>query len=284
MLVLIGIVVVFASVITGYLASHGELAALWQPFEVLIICGAALGAFMIACPLHLQKQVLRLSPQIVMGNRHNKIFYMGLLALMYSLFFRSRQNGFLSIETHIESPYESELFQTFPDVLRDHEIVDFLTDNYRIFTLTGLPAHELEAMMDAEIEHIAEELVAPAHAVNKVAEALPGFGIVAAVLGIVITMGSIGGPLEEIGAHVAAALVGTFLGVFFAYGFVGPFGSHLQAIGEQQLKAYTCIRTSLTSTVSGYSPGAAVETGRKLLPPEIRPSFAELADYLRDYR
>ncbi|TBR44712.1 flagellar motor stator protein MotA [Marinomonas agarivorans] len=284
MLVLIGFVVVLASVLFGYVAAHGQLAALWQPFEIIIICGAALGAFMIACPLPLQKRVLHFLPQTFLGNRHNKLFYMGLLALMYSLFFRSRQNGFLSIETHIESPYESELFQNFPDVLRDHEIVNFLTDNYRVFTLTGLPAHELEALMDGEIEHIAEELMAPSHAVNKVAEALPGFGIVAAVLGIVITMGSIGGPLEQIGTHVAAALVGTFLGVFFAYGFVGPLASNMHLVGEQQLRAYHCIRTALVSTVSGYSPGAAVETGRKLLPPEVRPSFAELADYLRDFR
>lgn len=284
MLVLIGFIVVIGSVLSGYLASHGQIEAIWQPYEVLIICGCALGSFIVACPWQLQKQVIHFLPQTVLGNRHNKIFYMGLLTLMYSLFYRSRQNGFLSIETHIEAPEDSELFQMFPDVLRDKMVVDFLTDNYRIFTLTGLPAHELEAMMDSEIESIAEDLVAPAHALNKVAEALPGFGIVAAVLGIVITMGSIGGPLEQIGVHVASALVGTFLGVFLAYGFVGPLGSNLQAIGEQQLKAYHCIRTSLTSTVSGYSPGAAVETGRKLLPPDIRPSFAELADYLRDYR
>ena len=284
MFALLGMLVVVGSVLAGYLASHGNLAALWQPFEVLIICGAALGAFMTANPLALQKKVLFMLPQILLGSRHNKVFYLQLLSLVYCLFQKSRQEGFLSIEDDIESPFVSDLFLAFPEVLRDHEVVNFLTDNYRIFTLTGLPSHEIDAIMEAEIEQIEEELVAPSHAVNKVAEALPGFGIVAAVLGIVITMGSIGGPMEEIGAHVAAALVGTFLGVFFAYGFVGPMSSHLESLGAHELKAYLCIRASLTSAVAGYAPPVAVESGRKLLPTDLRPSFADLADYLRQYR
>lgn len=284
MFVIVGMVIVIVSVVTGYMASHGGLIALWQPFEVLIILGSALGAFMVANPWHLQKRILKLLPQAFLGSRHNVRYYLGLMALMYTLFFRSRQEGFLAIEDHIEAPYESELFQSFPDLLRDHEMVEFITDNYRIFILTGLPAHEFEAIIDAEIEKIAEDFVAPGHAVNKVAEALPGFGIVAAVLGIVITMGSIGGAMELIGAHVAAALVGTFLGVFFAYGFVGPLASHLEGLGEHELKAYNAVKACLVSTVSGFSPGAAVETGRKLLPSEARPSFAELAEYVRAYR
>lgn len=284
MFVIVGMVIVIVSVITGYMASHGQLIALWQPFEVLIICGSALGAFMIANPWHLQKRIFKLLPQAFLGSRNNERYYLGLMALMYTLFFRSRQEGFLAIEDHIEAPYDSELFQSFPDLLRDEDMVEFITDNYRVFILTGLPAHEFEAVMDAEIEKIAEDLVAPGHAVNKVAEALPGFGIVAAVLGIVITMGSIGGAMELIGEHVAAALVGTFLGIFFAYGFVGPLGSHLEGLGEHQLKAYNAVKACLVSTVSGFSPGAAVETGRKLLPTEERPSFAELAEYVRAFR
>lgn len=284
MLAILGMLVVIASVITGYVAAHGNLIALWQPFEVLIICGAAIGAFMTANPLVLQKRVLRMIPQIFSGSRHNSVFYHQLLALLYSLFHKSRQEGFLSIEDDIENPLSSELFLMFPEILRDHEVVNFLTDNYRIFTLTGLPSHEMEAIMDSEIEQIQEELVAPAHAVNKVAEALPGFGIVAAVLGIVITMGSIGGPMEEIGAHVAAALVGTFLGVFIAYGFVGPMSSHLENLANHEIKAYLCMKASLTASVAGYAPPVAVEAGRKLLPVELRPSFSELSDSLKQYR
>ena len=284
MFAVLGMLVVIGSVIAGYLASHGNLLALWQPFEVLIICGAALGAFMTANPISLQKRVFKMLPQIILGSRHNKIFYLQLLSLTYSLFQKSRQNGFLSIEDDIEDPFNSELFVDFPDVLRDHEVVHFLTDNYRIFTLTGLPSHEIDAIMDAEIEQIEEELVAPSHAVNKVAEALPGFGIVAAVLGIVITMGSIGGPMEEIGAHVAAALVGTFLGVFFAYGFVGPVSSHLESLGQHEVKAYLCLKASLVASVAGYAPSVSVESGRKLLPPDLRPNFNELSDYLKQYR
>lgn len=279
-----GFLVVIVSVVTGYLASHGNMLALWQPFEVIIICGAALGAFMVANPFSVQKKVFAMLPQVFSGSRHNKHFYAQLLGLMYCLFQKSRQNGFLSIEEDIESPLTSELFNRFPEVLRDHEIVHFLTDNYRIYTLTGLPAYEIEAIMDNEIEQIQEELAAPSHAMTRVAEGLPGFGIVAAVLGIVITMGSIGGPIEAIGAHVAAALVGTFLGIFFGYGFAGPAASHMESLGAHELKAYLCVKASLSAIVSGYAPPVAVETGRKLLPPEMRPSFIELADDLKQYR
>lgn len=279
-----GFLVVIISVVTGYLASHGSLLALWQPFEVIIICGAALGAFMVANPFSVQKKVFAMLPQVFSGSRHNKHFYAQLLGLMYCLFQKSRQNGFLSIEEDIESPLTSELFNRFPEVLRDHEVVHFLTDNYRIFTLTGLPAYEIEAIMDNEIEQIQEELAAPSHAMTRVAEGLPGFGIVAAVLGIVITMGSIGGPIEAIGVHVAAALVGTFLGIFLGYGFAGPAASHMESLGAHELKAYLCVKASLSAIVSGYAPPVAVETGRKLLPPDMRPSFIELADDLKQYR
>lgn len=284
MFALAGLLVVIVSVVTGYVAAHGQLYALWQPFEIIIICGAALGAFMVANPFVVQKKVFTMLPQVITGSRHNKRFYSQLLGLMYCLFQKSRQEGFLSIEEDIESPFTSDLFNRFPDVVRDHEVVNFLTDNYRIFTLTGLPAYEIEAIMDNEIEQIQEELVEPGHALNRVAEGLPGFGIVAAVLGIVITMGSIGGPMEEIGHHVAAALVGTFLGIFFGYGFVGPASAHLETLGSHELKAYLCIKASLNSVVSGYAPPVAVETGRKLLPPDMRPSFAELSIELQQYR
>jgi len=279
-----GFLVVIISVVTGYLASHGSLLALWQPFEVIIICGAALGAFMVANPFSVQKKVFAMLPPVFSGSRHNKHFYSQLLGLMYCLFQKSRQNGFLSIEEDIESPLTSELFNRFPEVLRDHEVVHFLTDNYRIFTLTGLPAYEIEAIMDNEIEQIQEELAAPSHAMTRVAEGLPGFGIVAAVLGIVITMGSIGGPIEAIGGHVAAALVGTFLGVFVGYGFAGPAASHVESFGAHELKAYLCVNACLSAVVSGYALPVAVDAGRRLLPPDMRPSFIELADNLKQYR
>ncbi|WOD07617.1 motility-associated protein [Marinomonas sp. GJ51-6] len=215
MFAIAGVLIVIISVVSGYLASHGSILALWQPFEVIIICGAALGAFMVANPFIVQKKVLTMLPQVFSGSRHNKRFYLQLLGVMYSLFQKSRQNGFLSIEEDIESPFTSELFKRFPDVIRDHELVDFLTDNYRIFTLTGLPSHEIEAIMDNEIEQIQEELVAPSHALTRVAEGLPGFGIVAAVLGIVITMGSIGGPLEEIGDSCGGGIGWNIFGYLF---------------------------------------------------------------------
>lgn len=284
MFVIAGMLIVIISVVTGYLAAHGELLALWQPFEVLIICGAALGAFLIANPATLQKKTFKLLPQVLFGSRHNREFYSQLLTCVFSLFQRSRQDGFLAVEQDVEAPFESELFNRFPDVIRDHELVEFFTDNYRVYTITGLPSHELEAMMDSELELVSEELIAPGHAMNRVAEALPGFGIVAAVLGIVITMGSIGGPMEEIGAHVAAALVGTFLGVFFAYGFVGPVSAHMERLGEQELQAYLCIKACLSAMASGHPPAIAVEAGRKLLPHNLRPTFIELSDLVKQFR
>ncbi|TDO99013.1 flagellar motor stator protein MotA [Marinomonas balearica] len=284
MFALLGILVVIISVVTGYLASHGNIVALWQPFEILIICGAAFGAFMIANSFTLQVRVFKMLPQIFLGSKHKKAFYAQLLGALYSLFQKSRLEGFLAIENDIEYPFESDVFRSFPDVLNDHHLIHFLTDNYRIYTLTGLPSHELEALIDSEIEQISEELEQPAHALNRVAEGLPGFGIVAAVLGIVITMGSIGGSMEEIGTHVAAALVGTFLGIFFAYGFVGPASAHLEALGQHELKAYLCVKAAMISTVSGHPPAVAVETGRKLLPPDMRPSFIELSEDIKQYR
>lgn len=284
MFVIAGMLIVIVSVVTGYLASHGELLALWQPFEVVIICGAALGAFLIANPATLQKKTFKLLPQVLLGSHHNREFYSQLLTCVFSLFQRSRQDGFLAVEQDVEAPFESELFNRFPEVIRDRELVEFFTDNYRVYTITGLPSHELEAMMDSELELVSEELIAPGHAVNRVAEALPGFGIVAAVLGIVITMGSIGGAMEEIGAHVAAALVGTFLGIFFAYGFVGPVSAHLERLGEQELQAYLCIKACLSAMASGHPPAISVEAGRKLLPQHLRPSFIELSDLVKQFR
>ncbi|RDL43000.1 flagellar motor stator protein MotA [Marinomonas piezotolerans] len=284
MFVLAGMLVVIVSVVTGYIASHGEMLALWQPFEVLIIVGSALGAFFIANPLSLQIQTAKLLPQIIVGSRHNTAFQVQLLGCVYSIFQRSRQEGLLAIEQDIEAPFESDLFSRFPDVLRDHALVEFFTDNYRVYTMTGLPVHEFEAMMDAELELIQEELVAPSHAVNRVAEGLPGFGIVAAVLGIVITMGAIGGPMDEIGTHVAAALVGTFLGIFFAYGFVGPVSAHLERLGEQEFQSYLCLKACLNAMAAGHPPTVCAEAGRKMLPLHMRPSFIELSELVKQYR
>jgi chemotaxis protein MotA len=284
MFVLLGMLIVVVSVVTGYLASHGNLLALWQPFEVLIICGAAFGSFLIATDKSTQVRCVKMLPQVVLGSRHNQSFHTQLLCLIYSLFQRSRQEGFLAVEADIEHPLESPLFNQFPDVIRDTRLVDFFADNYRVFTITGLPAHELDAMMDEEIEQIAEALKGPGAAVHRVAEALPGFGIVAAVLGIVITMGAIGGPMEEIGTHVAAALVGTFLGVFFAYGFVGPMSAHLEGLAEHEIKSYLCVKACLSAAASGHPPPIAVEAGRKLLPGDKRPSFLELSELIKQYR
>ena len=227
MAILFGYLIVCASVFGGYVLSHGDLATLWQPFELLIIGGAALGNFVVANPPHLMKSVGRSIMAVFGGKKHNQETYMDLLALLYELFNKARRNGLMAIEEDVEDPSASELFLRYPRITMDQQLLDFICDYLRIISTGNLSAFELETLMDQDIETSLEEAELPGQALGKIADALPGFGIVAAVMGIVITMKSLGGPPEELGLHVAAALVGTFLGVLLAYGFVAPLSTCL---------------------------------------------------------
>ncbi len=281
MLFIIGIVVVVASVLGGYVLSHGELLALWQPFEILIIGGAAFGAFLIANSPKVIKAVFASIPTLFAGSRFNRAVFMDLLSLLYDLFDKSRRAGVMAIEADVDEPENSEIFQRYPAIMRMVTVRDFITDYLRIVSTGNMAPHELEGLMDLEIETRLQELEKPAEAVNKVADALPGFGIVAAVLGIVITMKSLGGPPEELGVHVAAALVGTFFGILLAYGFVGPASTALHGIAATEIKAYECVKVSILATMSGLAPQLAIEFGRKALNSNVRPTFQELNDYVR---
>jgi len=281
MKLIVGILIVLGCVAGGYVLSHGNLLALWQPYELLIIGGAAFGAFVIANPMKIVLRVMKSLPTIMKGPRYNKDAYMDLLSLLYDLFAKARKEGLMAIENDVEEPENSEIFKKYPRILKDHHAVEFITDYLRLMVGGNMNPFELENLMDVEIETHHQEAELPASAINKVAEGLPGFGIVAAVMGITITMASIGGPIEQIGAHVAAALVGTFLGILLAYGFVGPMGQALEHVVREEGKFFEVIKVCLLATVNGYSPQVAVEFGRKAMYPSLRPSFRELEEHIK---
>lgn len=281
MLFLIGLFIVFGSVLYGYVMSHGHLLALWQPFEILIIIGAAFGAFLISNPWHVVTHCFRMTPQIIMGSKVNKAMFMDVLGLLYDILNKARREGIMAIEADVENPSSSALFSRYPAIQANEELAHFIADYFRIIAAGNLTSFELEALMDQEIEARMHELETPANAVGKVADALPGFGIVAAVLGIVITMGAIDGEISEIGAHVAAALVGTFMGVFLAYGIVGPVSSALHHLAEEEIKLYEAVKSSVIASLNGLPPQLAVEFGRKSLFTRDRPSFTEVESKVR---
>ena len=281
---ILGAIVVMASVLGGFMAHGGKLLAIWQPFEIVIICGAALGAFIISNPMKVVMGALKSVPALLGGPVYKKQDYMDLLGLMYDLFSKARKEGLMGIESDIEEPEESAVFQKYPRILKNHHAVEFVSDYMRLVVSGSMNSFELDNLMDVELETHHHEVAEPGHAVQRVADALPAFGIVAAVLGIVNTMESIGGPIEQIGGKVAAALVGTFLGILLAYGFVGPMSTALERRAEEETRFLTCLKACILANVQGYSPQVAVEFGRKTMSPALRPSFQELEDHLKGQR
>ncbi|ALP54466.1 flagellar motor stator protein MotA [Candidatus Tenderia electrophaga] len=282
MLIIIGFVVVLACVAGGFVLSHGNLLSLWQPFELLIIGGAAFGAFLASNPAKVHKAVLKNLLGALKGSKYKKALYLDLLSLMYDLLQKSRKEGMMAIEADIEAPSESALFSKHPSILADHHVVEFICDYLRLMVGGNMNPFELENLMDIELAAHHKEAAMPAEAITKVADALPGFGIVAAVLGIVITMSYIGGDPATIGSHVAAALVGTFLGILLAYGFVAPLAVAMEHNAREEAKFYECIKICLMAAVNGYNPQVAVEFGRKVMYASDRPSFIELEEHVKN--
>lgn len=279
---IIGMLIVTGSVIGGYVLSHGHLAILFQPYEFLIIFGAATGAFIASNPGVVIKQVLGSIPTLLKGSKYNKQSYLDLLALMYELFSKARKEGLMALENDIEEPKESPIFGRYPKILADHHAVDFICDYLRLMVGGSMNAMELENLMDLELDTHHEESHLPSHAVTIMSDGLPAFGIVAAVLGVVITMGSISEPPEVLGHHIAAALVGTFLGILLAYGYVGPVGTFLGHVQREEAKFLECIKVSIMATLNGYTPQVAVEFGRKALYSNVRPGFLELEEHVKN--
>lgn len=278
MFIIVGAIAVVVCVFGGYMAMGGHVEVLWQPFEVVIICGAAFGAFLIGNQKATIIATFKAVPTAIRGPRYNKHSYMELLSLMFSLFKLAKSKGAIALESHIEKPHESPIFQRFPSVLKNHHAVEFLCDHLRLVTIGADKPHDLEAVLDQEIETHHAEYHDVATAVQSVADGMPALGIVAAVLGIIKTMGAITEPPEVLGHLIGGALVGTFLGVFLAYGFIGPLASALNGIYQAEHKYYACMKSGIIGFLQGYPPVVAIEFARKALQSDVRPSFIELEE------
>jgi chemotaxis protein MotA len=284
MLVLVGYVIVVASVFGGFALAGGHLAALLQPVELLMIGGAAIGAFVCGNSPKSLKATLGALPSCLKGSKYTKALYMELMALLYEILNKVRKEGLMSIERDIESPKESALFAKYPKVAGDHHLLEFMTDYLRLMVSGNMNAFEIENLMDHEIETHHHEAEVPAQTIQKIADGLPAFGIVAAVMGVVHTMESVGLPPAELGKLIAQALVGTFLGILGAYGIVGPLSSLLEQRANESTKILQCIKVTLLATLNGYAPAIAIEFGRKVLYSTERPSFSELEGHVKGSR
>ncbi|MGE6527540.1 flagellar motor stator protein MotA [Pseudomonas sp. NPDC077382] len=278
---IIGIIVVIASVLGGFMLSGGKLGALIHPFEVMIIGGAALGGFLQANPGSTTMVVFKKSLQMF-STRFTHKYYLEVLGMLYEILNKSRREGMMAIEADLEDPSASPIFSKYPAILKDERMTAFVCDYLRIMSSGNMAPHELEGLFDMELNGLKEELEHPSHAVAKVADGLPAMGIVAAVLGIVITMSVLASASNaEIGEKVGTALVGTFLGILASYGFFGPLSAALEHDAKEELNLYEGIKATLVASASGMPPTLAVEFGRKVLLPAHRPSFAELEQAMR---
>ena len=279
---IIGVVLVFASMIIGYTMVGGDLLVLWHLNEVIIIFGIAFGAFLIANPGHVIKHSFKACLSLFKGSDYPKKRYMSLLAMLYALFQKARKDGLMGIESDIEEPENSEIFKKYPDVLKDHHAMEFICDYMRLVVGGNMNPFELDNLMSQEIDKHHHEANEPAEAVGRVADGMPALGIVAAVLGIVITMSYLNEGPDVIGAKVAGALVGTFMGIYFAYGFFGPMSANLGMRANESTDYMNVIKAAILANVQGYTPQIAVEFGRKVMPGTVRPSFTELEEYVRN--
>jgi chemotaxis protein MotA len=284
MLVIIGYIIVVASVFGGFALSGGHLAAVWQPLELLIIGGAATGAFITGNNMKTCKATLMSLPLTLKGSKYSKARYLNLMGLLFDILTKVRKEGLMSIERDVEKPQESPLFGKYPTVAVDHHLVEFITDYLRLMVSGNLNPMEIENLMDNEIETHHHEAIVPSTAIQKVGDGLPAFGIVAAVLGVVHTMASVGLPPAELGMLIAHALVGTFLGILLAYGFVGPLAGILEQRADESTKELNCVKVTLLASLNGYAPPIAIEFGRKILYSTERPTFLELETAVKPAR
>jgi len=277
---IIGIIVVFGAVVAGYLMEHGNLRVLMQPAELIIIGGAAAGTVLISNPLHILKQIVGGIAGVFGGSKFTKQMYIDTLKMMYELLNKARKEGLMALESDVEEPEKSPVFSKRPAFLKDHHICDFVCDSLRM-AITGVDAFDLDQILDLDMEVHHRDASQPTAALSTMADSLPGLGIVAAVLGVVITMGALGGPPEEIGRKVAAALVGTFLGILLCYGLIGPIASNMTKAAEEEHSYLHVLRVLMVSFLKGTAPIMAVEVARRAVPGHVRPSFKELEQACR---
>ena len=284
MLVVLGYVVVVAAVLGGYAMTGGHMGALYQPAEVVIIAGAAIGAFIATNTGKAIKATARALPGLFKGSKYKKELYLDVMSLLYVLLSKARREGILFLEKEIADPASSSVFSQYPRILTDPVVMEFLTDYLRMMVNGNMNAFEIEALMDHEIETFRHEAEIPAHALARMGDGLPAFGIVAAVMGVVHALGSADLPPAELGALIAHAMVGTFLGILLAYGFVSPLAARIELQVSENVKVYECIKVVLLASLNGYAPLVAVEFGRKVLYSTVRPSFLELDDHVREVK
>lgn len=282
MFVIIGIVVVFGAVLAGYLMEHGNLKVLMQPAELVIIAGAAIGTVLIANPLYILKAIAGGIGGVFGGSKYGKAQYLETVKMMYELFSRARKEGLMALETDSDAPDKSPVFSKYPKFLKDHHALAFVCDTIRMAAGGGVEPFDVDQMMELDMDVHHHDASQPIAALSTMADALPGLGIVAAVLGVVITMGALGGPPEEIGKKVAAALVGTFLGILLCYGLVGPIAANMGKGSEEEHAYYHVLRVALVSFMKGTPPTVAVEYARRAIPGHVRPSFQEAESHIKN--
>jgi chemotaxis protein MotA len=280
MFAIIGIVVVFGSVLGGYLMEHGNIRVLIQPAELVVIGGAAIGTVLIANPLHILKQIAAGVVGVFGGSKFTKQRYLDSLKMMYELLNKARREGLMALESDVEDPAKSSILSKYPAFVKDHHVRDYLCDTMRM-AVSGVEAFDLDQLLDLDIEVHHHGASLPIASLSSMADSLPGLGIVAAVLGVVITMGALGGPPEEIGHKVAAALVGTFLGILLCYGLVGPLAASMQKIAEDEGAYLYVLRVVMISFLKGSAPIMAVEFARRAIPSHVRPSFLEVEKHCK---
>jgi len=273
MFVIIGILVVFGAVVAGYLMEHGNIKVLLQPAELIIIGGAAIGTVLIANPLHILKSIAGGVAGAFGGTKFSEAKYLETLKMMFELFSRARKEGLMALETDSDAPDKSPVFSKYPKFLKEHHALNFVCDTIRMAASGGVEPFDIDQMMELDMDVHHQGALLPTTALATMADSLPGLGIVAAVLGVVITMGALGGPPEEIGHKVAAALVGTFLGILLCYGLVGPIASTMTKAVDEEHAYYYVMRVIIVSFMKGAPPSVAVEYGRRAIPSHVRPSF-----------
>jgi chemotaxis protein MotA len=276
MFVIIGILLVFGAVIGGFLMEHGNIRVLLQPAELLIIGGAAAGTILIANPLHILKKIVGGLVGVFKGSRFTRDRYLESLKMMYEFLNKARKEGLVGIEGDVEEPSKSAIFSKYPKFLNDHHILDFVCDTMRTAVTGGVEPFDFDQMMEIDMEVHHQQTSKPISALSTTADSLPGLGIVAAVLGVVITMGALGGPPEEIGQKVAAALVGTFLGILLCYGLVGPLAANMAVAADDEHAHLLVLRILMASFSKGMAPIIAVEMARRAIPGHVRPGFLEV--------
>ncbi|HKN23539.1 MAG TPA: flagellar motor stator protein MotA [Candidatus Acidoferrum sp.] len=282
MFVIIGIVVVIGAIVGGYLMEHGNLRVLMQPAELLIIAGAAAGTVLIANPPHILKKMVGGFAGLLKGSPYAKPKYMESMKMLFELFSRARKEGLMALEADSDNPEQSPVFSKYPAFLQDHHALEFVCDTIRMASVGGVEPFDMDQMMELDMEVHHHEASVPVASLSTMADSLPGLGIVAAVLGVVITMGALGGPPEEIGHKVAAALVGTFLGILLCYGFVGPVASNMAKNTDDEHAYYHVLRVVIVNFIKGSPPSIAVEFGRRAIPGHQRPTFQELDKFIKD--